>query len=299
MFSAEVYEWGLAVIRAVQQAASPALTAVMKAVSFAGDVPFYALVLAILFWCGDTRRGFRIACAVLFSGALNTAVKNTLCVPRPFIADSNVGLAAASGYSTPSGHAQLAATFWPLAASGLRKKALRICAAVVPPLLIGFSRIYLGVHYPSDVLLGLCVGMLISLGALLWGDALAVRAARLPRMIRILCVSVIAFLFNHFSDGDVTLSALFWGFSCGYVLLCETAAVDGRLGSPLQKALRVIAGCAVLFVLYELCSFAASALFSGGAELFRFAEYALLGACASFVLPHLFLRAGLYASARI
>ena len=76
---------------------------------------------------------------------------------------------------------------------------VRLCVAVGFPLLIGISRIYLGVHYPSDVLLGLTLGFLTSVGIILFWKLVAKIVSNWRASLQLLLVAVVVFLLNHFS----------------------------------------------------------------------------------------------------
>ena len=109
-----LYDWGLEVICWMQQFQSPFLTLIMQVISFFSTPAFYFGVVLLLYWCLDSRAGFKLGVAIIFSGALNTVIKEVLQVPRPFIRDSSVFMVEESGFSTPSGHSQGSATFYPL-----------------------------------------------------------------------------------------------------------------------------------------------------------------------------------------
>ncbi|WP_254829704.1 phosphatase PAP2 family protein [Haloglomus salinum] len=144
-----------------------------------GDVWFYFLTLATAYWVGDTVAGsdrrhaaFLLGCA-LTALALSTTLKGYFALPRPPGAGVAVGAdrlpgalrafyvdaATADGTGFPSGHALGAALVWGGAALTLetdRRTRLAGGAAVV--LLVGLSRVGLGVHYLVDVLAGWAIG---------------------------------------------------------------------------------------------------------------------------------------------
>lgn len=96
-----LYQWGLEVIGLVQRFQSPAMTFLMQLVSLFSDPAFYFVLVLLLYWCFDSRYGFRLGVAIVFSGALNTAIKETLRVPRPFIRDPSVLIIEESGFPLP------------------------------------------------------------------------------------------------------------------------------------------------------------------------------------------------------
>lgn len=150
-----------------QQATSPALTSVMRGVSMAG-APAVLITLGILVVALYLRQG-RSSAALLFvitvAGAevLDAGLKLAFHRPRPA---AFFGLTAPSSYSFPSGHALVSCAYFGVlaafAAARTRSRARRWVywtAAALVVLLIGFSRVYLGVHYPSDVLAGYAVAV--------------------------------------------------------------------------------------------------------------------------------------------
>ena len=295
MFSQSVYEWGLNLIRAVQSLQSAPLTVCMKAVSFLSDPKAYMLILPLIFLCFDEKRGAKLTLAVLFAGACNDTLKNTLKVPRPYAVDPAVGLDSVSSFSTPSGHSQASASFWPYAmylwpASSLsvkKRRAVKIALAAGLPLCIGFSRVYLGVHYPSDVLLGWALGFLFSLGLMLFSEQIERLLKGCTKTVKILILALIAAGFNAISSLDPSMAAAFFGFGTGYVLLCENGGFCAASGTAVQKALRMLVFAAVTGGIY----FGLKAVFPAkGSDyyvLFRFIRYALAAFSTSFIVPKL------------
>jgi hypothetical protein len=117
--------------------------------------------MPLIFWCLEPALGIRIGIMLLFSNWVNGIAKLSLHTSRPYWFDANVrAFISEESFGAPSGHAQNAASLWGLAAVSLRKTWVSILMAVIV-LLIGFSRIYLGVHFFSDVILGLSIGVIL------------------------------------------------------------------------------------------------------------------------------------------
>lgn len=152
-----IWQWGIDFIHTIQLTQGPALTAFFKAITFMGEEEFFLLLLPLVFWCVDFAVGGRLAFAYLLSVFVNTGFKDVFAHPRPFELDVTVQLHDASGYGLPSGHSQSAVVVWGTIAAQFRKRWLWIVAILLMAL-IGFSRIYLGVHFPTDVLGGWAVG---------------------------------------------------------------------------------------------------------------------------------------------
>jgi membrane-associated phospholipid phosphatase len=150
----------------------------MKLFSFLGTEDFFMLVLPILYWCVDSLLGLRVVIILLLSATINEAFKLAFHAPRPYWYSPSVrGLAEETSFGIPSNHAQSAFVVWGLLAAYLRKW-WGWLVAVMLILLIGLSRLYLGVHFPQDVLLGWLVGGLILWLALLFWNPLAAWAKK-------------------------------------------------------------------------------------------------------------------------
>jgi membrane-associated phospholipid phosphatase len=132
---------------------------------FAVDImPFLPFVV---FWCADKKWGYRFITTWGIGEVLNGIIKLTVCAYRPWIrsdliepaGDSKV---AATGYSFPSGHTMVATVTYgtTFAWQKDRRRWLAILCGVMI-LLTGFSRNFLGVHTPQDVVVGFCESVLL------------------------------------------------------------------------------------------------------------------------------------------
>ena len=146
-----------------------ALTPFMEWISHFAVVYLLALP-AIVYWCIDKKKGLYIYASLLSARMINAVIKLTACCYRPWIRDSRVipagdAMTEATGYSFPSGHTVTATPIYGgvAVAFGKKKKWLAaICMLLV--LITGFSRNYLGVHTPQDVVVATLEGVLV-----LWG----------------------------------------------------------------------------------------------------------------------------------
>ena len=142
--------------------ATPGLTLIMLAVTQLGSAPFLLVVGALAIWrlaaAERKHAALLLGVAALGGEALDQILKLCFHRPRP---EAFFGLTVPPTYSFPSGHALTATCFYGVLAALLAartrplagKAGLWALAAALAAL-IGLSRVYLGVHYPSDVLAG-------------------------------------------------------------------------------------------------------------------------------------------------
>ena len=132
----------------------------MLALTFLGRSEFYLLVMPLIYWCVNYRLGLRLAFILLVGAGINDALKIAWHAPRPlWLAPHLKALAAETNFGLPSGHAQHALSVWGLLAHSLHRS-WAWPAALALAFLIGLSRVYLAVHFPSDVLVGWLIGAL-------------------------------------------------------------------------------------------------------------------------------------------
>ncbi|WP_252313299.1 phosphatase PAP2 family protein [Sinobaca sp. H24] len=156
--------WEKPIIEAVRSWTNTFTTEIFKFITSLASVIFTTIVttlLTLLFWVQKKwKKGWIAAVAVGGSGAVNYGLKNLFSRERPAVNQ----LIEADGFSFPSGHAMNALVMYGMiviiTVLIVKNAALKIAvaaAAVVLILLIGLSRIYLGVHYPGDVMGGFIV----------------------------------------------------------------------------------------------------------------------------------------------
>ncbi len=136
----------------------PVLSELMLLITKLGEETAFLVIGLILFWCVSKRRGYFVM-AVGFFGTVTTQAMKIVCrVPRPWVKDPNFTILeeareAAGGYSFPSGHTQSA--FGTLGGIAVTAKRRWIAVVgIVLSVLVGISRMYIGVHTPEDVLVG-------------------------------------------------------------------------------------------------------------------------------------------------
>lgn len=159
--------WAYAIIAA---GISDGATAVMKALSYIGDKEIVIAICLLLIIIKGSRKtvALPLACSLGLSALCNKALKSIFARPRP----EELQLVIETNYSFPSGHAMNNMVLYLMLIlfilSHLKNTRLQValvvaCSGLV--LMIGLSRVYLGVHYPTDVLAGWSLGACFALTA--------------------------------------------------------------------------------------------------------------------------------------
>lgn len=143
----------------------PILNEFMLAITTLGEETAFLAMALIFFWCVDKKRGYLLMSVGFLGTMFNQFMKLWFRIPRPWVLDENFTILeqareAASGYSFPSGHTTSAVgTFGSIAVSS-RKRWVQVLSVTVA-VLVGISRMYIGVHTPADVLVGALTSILL------------------------------------------------------------------------------------------------------------------------------------------
>lgn len=291
-----VWQWGIDTIHTVQLMHGPVLDAIFEAITFMGNEEFFLILLPLIFWCVDLAVGARLAFALLLSFYVNTGIKDLFAHPRPFELDPTVQLYDAEGYGLPSGHSQSAVVAWGVIAASFRKVWLWV-VAILMMILIGFSRIYLGVHFPTDVLCGWAVGA-IFLGVYLALEPRIeawLKQAGLSAQLALAVIAPLALLLLHPTKDTTSPMAVLMGMSVGVALTRQM--IHFSAAGPLwQRGVRFLVGAIVLLVLYVGLKLVFPAEGEPLYLVMRVVRYALMGLWAALGAPWLFLRLRLASS---
>lgn len=153
------------ILRLIEKVRVPFFDKVFSAITYFGDeILILAIAFAIL-WCINKRLGYYIIYSTVPGTLINLLLKSIFCVPRPWIKDPSFTIVEsarekATGYSFPSGHTQNSTVFYGALAKSSDKRLLR-ALLISLILLIGFSRMYLGVHTPADVVTSWIIGTVL------------------------------------------------------------------------------------------------------------------------------------------
>lgn len=157
-----ITSWDLKLLAKIHSLSSPALDTFFKYITNTAGFKFMALLIILLLVFRYTRKiGIQILIAELMQLAIGGyMLKHLIARPRPFIVDPAIELIvkAPNSYSFPSGHSSTAfALAFTLIFANCPRHIKMI--AFVWAVIIGFSRLYLQVHFPTDVFFGAMLGL--------------------------------------------------------------------------------------------------------------------------------------------
>lgn len=257
---------------------------------------FFLVLLPVLFWVGSRSFARYFAALFLFQIWLNVFLKGLAGTSRP-PADAGLRIMVVDtegGYGLPSGHAQGSAALFTTLARAVRRPWFTVLT-VLAILLVGVARLYLGLHWPTDVLAGWAVGLAL---AFVWAGAwpfLSLGTERVPFGLRVgLAFALPALMLLLWESlpfvaavglGDqyTALGALtgMWGGT-----LLEERYVGFKPRGPLpRQVLQCLLGLAVLLAVRV----GLKAVLPAG-DWFTFVRYAAVGLAVTVALPWLFTR---------
>lgn len=239
-------------IQWLQQFSSPALDRFFLLVTDIGSHYAYMAIIPFVYWAVDRQVGRRLAGLFLTSMWMNGLLKEYLVMPRPDPAAVRV-LADEPSPGFPSGHAQGAMTLWGYLALSLRRRWLT-WLAVVLVVLVSLSRLYLGVHFPGDVLGGLgiaavLIGLYVVFSELDLASLLSIRV----RMLLLFLIPLLLYPLYNTGTSEQILG-FFIGFFTAETLAGQLVPFRARVGFLQQVAKLMIgyAGFAALIVLHMM-----------------------------------------------
>ena len=218
----------------LQSIRCPLLDTIFSLLTHLGEETAFMAIGMIVFWCVSKYQGYYLLCVGFVGTVINQFLKITCRIPRPWVKDPNFPIveaarAEATGYTFPSGHTQTSIGLYGGIARTAKHRVLRI-TMIALCLLVPFSRLYLGVHTPADVLTSVVIALLLVFTLY----PLFQKAQSSPRILYIIL------------GGFLILISLFLGFVALYPFPDEVYAPDAiqNLQSA-QKNAATLFGCAV------------------------------------------------------
>lgn len=242
---------------------SPALTAIFRVITFLGEETLPVLVLCALYWCVNKDLAYGLSISFFVSLLIVQGLKVAVRIDRPWLLDPafmpvEAALETATGYSFPSGHTQTAASLFGYLGLASRKKGW-IAASWALVLLVGLSRMYLGVHTPADVFAAMAISLVISLATLAY-----MRSGRseliLASVLGALSVVVLSYAITLHAQGTIETHYLAdcckaaggcIGCAIGYVWAKRGIPFSTETPQPWQQFAKLFVGLVVLILLKD------------------------------------------------
>ena len=273
-------EFQLDILMYLQSIRNELLTSIFTFFTICTEVPVITVLTGILYWCINKKAGQRTLFALCGSLNINAGVKNFVKMPRPIGTEGleSLRVETATGYSFPSGHTQTATTFWTSMIYLFRKSWIYIVGLFMI-LGAGISRLYLGVDWPMDVIVGWGFGIALSILFIKLFDYIDD-----SKNYYILVGLMLIFgIFTYFVGGEdlYKMFGLYTGFALGYMvedtyinfsteneirrknIFAKTPSRNEGLG---KKILRFIVGIISLLAVYLLLNYIEDILIVGKAE---------------------------------
>jgi len=242
-----------------------------------GEEMVYILIFSIAYWCFNKREAIKMILIFLLSAMVNNFLKGVIMRDRPVGVEGVFSLReeTATGSSMPSGHTQLATTFYYYLILKFRKKWVTIVGSVLI-VLVALSRIYLGVHWPSDVLVGIVVGIVtVHLGIVLF------KGYSFKSLLITLLVSNLL-LIPVITDDLVVSVALITGAIVG-VIVEEKYVQFSTKTTHIRQLVKVLIGLVVVILIKEGVK-----IITPDIHLFDYVRYLLIGLWVSAGAPYVY-----------
>ncbi|MFA9555890.1 phosphatase PAP2 family protein [Evansella sp. AB-rgal1] len=283
------------ILRFITSLHQPFLDQIAKVLTFLGDETFYFIIIPFVYWCVSKAFGIRLLYVFLVSVYINAWFKTIFAVTRP-VGYENLGInslyveSAEVGTrfphdSFPSGHAQGSSTLWGYIAYRVNQPIVWIlCIGLI--FFISFARLYTGVHWPTDVLAGIALAIIIIIVCNLVEKFLTSITDGGKIVLAILLPIVMIALFRD--PEGFSYAGFVLGAGVGYFI--EKHYVGMKIPSSwLKRVLAYVIGVAGLFALQTGLKlvFPETAVFDG-------IRYTILGLWGLWIAPVIFVFIRLY-----
>jgi membrane-associated phospholipid phosphatase len=306
------------------------LTPIMRAFTFLGNEEFYLLIMPVLVWSVDYTFGIRMGVLLLSTGSVNWITKTSLHQPRPFWIDRTIQHldSAWTDFGMPSGHAMNAAALFGLVAASVKRYWVTILAVFVF-FMIGFSRIYLGVHFTVSVVFGWVLGLValwifltfesrvtnwfksisvpIQIGTMF---AISIALTLIGVGARALVLSSGFELLDEWVanaalaqpeeaidplslNGLITNTGALFGLACGAIWISQSGGFNAASGPWWKRVLRFLVGLVGIAVLWQGLGAVLPRTPDLTGYTLRYLRYALVGFWATGIAPWLFIKIGI------
>jgi len=276
---------GLDILLALESIRFPALNLFFIGITYLGAEEAYFVVFLVVYLCISRRLGFRLFLVFVVSAYLMAIFKELWAVPRPYLQHPDLlhplALSTAEGYSMPSGHALLPVVVWGYIALQLRSWRWRLIPLAII-VLVSCSRLYLQVHWPMDIVVGLGIGavlLVLYVRLFTWIDTGRLKLSTPHCIILVTVAGAMMYFFGVDLTNGVPAGGALLGGGLGYLALryidnyTEQATVAGHLLKIIPSIALLLAG---RYVLRQTI---------GSAPAAELLTYASMAFAATFIIP--------------
>lgn len=263
---------------------NPILDILFKVITNAGSEPAYIFLASIIFWCFNKKTGIRAMYIILFSAYTVIISKNLFAMPRP---PAYLHKVIENEFGFPSGHAQVSAGLWSYLGLRSRRKMI-VILCVISIFLVSLSRLYLGVHYPGDVIGGIIFGLAVAF-IFYKGESRVLelfnKQSRNLKYAIALFLPVILVLIASFQVSllkeQIELGLVMGSVGFGYLL--EEEKINFPDADKKKAVKRAVIGIVFLGLIYLI-----SGILYLVNPIFIYVKYAALGFSTVFIVPWIF-----------
>ncbi|MFA5126306.1 MAG: phosphatase PAP2 family protein [archaeon] len=233
----------------LQSFSTPLLDLFFKTITLFGHPALWFFIATIFFWSGREKKSFTIATLILLTGFFSGILKVIIARPRP---EGLIVMENGISYSFPSGHSTIAAGFTAYAwfAKTISKNLKYFL--IILTTLTAISRIYLGVHFISDVIAGLLIGTIIGWfvykleGKL---NKMNFHISKIKEEFLVILFFVLVIIFGLFIPSEFYGAYTLFGYFTGYAILRHTSQQIQKNATKKQEPLSFLTGLIILSIL--------------------------------------------------
>jgi len=266
---------------------TPFLDIIFKVLTVIGSQPVFLFISLLIFWCYERKMGIRVIYVILFSGHIGLLAKSLFGMQRP---PDYLHKVTENDFGFPSSHALVSSGFWGYMGLRIRKIPI-IIAGAIAVFLVSLSRIYLGVHYPGDIVGGIVFGLTVAFVFYKGETVIASLFEKQDRTTKYLIalflpalLVLIASLQGGLVKEQIELGLLMASIGVGYLLEEEKIRFQDTKNKK-QLIKRALVGIVILGTI-----FAVSEILSMAFPVFTYIKYILLGFSSVYVVPLVFTK---------